>query len=157
MNAVVLLFLTGILLLAFEVFTPGGVLGVLGGIAMAAGCGVAFYRFGPATGALATAGAVIVLGLMVWVELWVLPRTRFGRKLFQDHAIGATSQPALAETSVIGKSGEAVTTLAPSGYVLLEGRRFEAYSQSGYTAKGAVVRVVGLDNFRLIVTQSTST
>lgn len=157
MNAVLLLFLTGIVLLVFEVLTPGAVLGILGGIAMAAGCAIAFYQFGPGTGALATAGAVVALGAVLWVELVLLPKTRLGRKLFQHQAIDAKTQPALADATVIGQSAEAVTTLAPSGYVMLGGRRYEAWSQSGYTAKGATVRVVGLDNFRLIVTQSNST
>jgi membrane-bound serine protease (ClpP class) len=154
MNAVVLLFLLGLLLLAFEVFTPGGVLGVMGGIAMAAGCVVAFYQFGTLTGVIAMVCAVAALGAMLWVELVLLPKTRFGRKLFLNQAVDAKSQPAVAEENVIGKSAEAVTTLAPSGYVMLDGRRYEAWSQSGYLPKGAVVRVIGLDNFRLIVTKS---
>ena len=49
---------------------------------------------------------------------------------------------------------EALTTLAPGGYVLVEGARYEAFCQSGFAAKGSALRVVGLDNFRLIVTQS---
>ena len=155
MNAVVLLFLAGILLLAFEVFTPGGLLGVLGGLAMAAGCGVAFYTFGAATGIWVTVLAVLVLGLVLWLEFAVLPRTQWGRKLFQHEAIAATSQPLPADAAaVVGRSGSTATTLAPTGYVLIEGRRYEAWSQSGYLPKGATVRVVGLDNFRLIVTQS---
>ena len=57
-------------------------------------------------------------------------------------------------TAVIGKSAEAVTALSPTGYVQIEGRRYEGWSQSGYVPKGATVRIIGLDNFRLIVTQS---
>lgn len=41
MNAIALLFFVGVILLAAEVFVPGGVLGIIGGLAMAAGCGVA--------------------------------------------------------------------------------------------------------------------
>jgi membrane-bound ClpP family serine protease len=54
----------------------------------------------------------------------------------------------------VGKAAEAITPLVPSGYVLVEGRRYEAFSQSGHATKGATLRVVGLDNFRLIVTKS---
>ncbi len=154
MNAVILLLLVGLLMAGFEVFIPGGVLGVLGGAAMLAGCGVAFYRFGTTTGALTTAGAIGVLGLMFWAELVLLPKTRLGKKLLLHKAVDATSQPAVADAAaVIGRSCEAVTTLAPSGMVLLDGRRYEAWSQSGFVIKGATLRVVGLDNFRLIVTK----
>jgi membrane-bound ClpP family serine protease len=68
--------------------------------------------------------------------------------------VHATSQPTLADKdSVVGKTAEAVTPLVPSGYVVVEGRRYEAFSQSGHAAKGASLRVTGLDNFRLIVTK----
>ena len=56
--------------------------------------------------------------------------------------------------AVVGKTCEAVTTLAPTGYVRLDGRRYEAFSQSGHVAKGTVLRVVAVDNFRLTVTRS---
>jgi membrane-bound serine protease (ClpP class) len=55
---------------------------------------------------------------------------------------------------VTGREATALTTLAPSGYVLVDGRRYEAFCQSGLAAKGSVLRVVGTDNFRLIVTKS---
>ena len=42
----------------------------------------------------------------------------------------------------------------PFGYINVQGRRYEAFSQSGYLAKGVTVRVTGLDNFRLIVTKT---
>ncbi|PTX96618.1 NfeD family protein [Opitutus sp. ER46] len=155
MNAVVLLFLVGIILLVFEVFTPGGILGILGGIAMVAGCVIAFQQFGATTGAVATGIAVLVLGIMLWAELVLLPKTRLGRKLFQDEAISARSQPEVANAvAIVGQQGEAATALAPSGYVVIAGRRYEAWSQTGFLPKGAAVRVIGLDNFRLIVTKT---
>ena len=105
-------------------------------------------------GTIATAVALALLGLTLYIELVWLPKTRLGKKLIVQTAVDATSQPPLADkASVVGKSAEAVTTLAPSGYVLVDGRRYEAFSQSGHAAKGAVMRVVGLDNFRLIVTK----
>lgn len=154
MTTVVLLFSLGIVLLVFEVFVPGGVLGVLGGFAMLGGCATAFYQFGPSGGGLAVGLALAVLGAALYAEFVLLPRTRWGKKLFLQQAVDATSQPPPAEADkVVGRLVEAVTTLAPSGYVLLDGRRYEARSQSGLVAKGATVRVVAVDNFHLIVSQ----
>lgn len=155
MNAVLLLFLIGIVLLAGEIITPGVVLGVLGAVAMFAGCGLAFARFGLASGGLAALAACALLGLTLYLELVWLPKTRFGQKLIVRSASDAVSQPPIADASaVVGKPAEALTTLAPSGYVSVEGRRYEAFCQSGHAPKGAVLRVVGLDNFRLIVTKN---
>lgn len=155
MNAIVLLFLLGVLLLAGEVFVPGAILGVIGGAAMVVGCVLSFQQFGPMGGLIATAVAVALLGATLYIELVWLPRSRFGKRLVVQGASDATSQPPLAQLdAVLGKTAEAVTTLAPSGYVLVEGRRYEAFCQSGHVAKGATLRVTGLDNFRLIVTKS---
>ena len=157
MNAVAMLFLVGVLLLAAEVFLPGAIAGILGGIAMLAGCAVAFRQFGAGVGAAATLAALGLLGLTFYLELYWLPTTRFGKKLIVQSTVSATSQPALAVAAdVVGKPAEAITPLAPSGYVLVEGRRYEGFCQSGHVATGEKLRVVGLDNFRLIVTQSTS-
>lgn len=155
MNAILILFLIGVLLLAGEVFVPGAVLGIIGAICMLGGCVLAFVNFGTAGGLLATGIAVVLLVLMLYVELYWLPRTKMGKNMIVQSKVDQTSQPPLAELdAVLGKTAEALTPLMPSGYVLVEGKRYEAYSQSGHVPKGAVMRVTGLDNFRLILTKS---
>jgi membrane-bound ClpP family serine protease len=155
MTGIVLLFSLGLVLLFFEVFIPGGVLGVLGGLLMLAGCGLAFAEFGTNGGAAATALAVVLVGLTLYIELFVLPKTSLGRKLFLERAIGARSQPPPARSEeIVGRTGETLTTLAPSGYVLVDGKKYEAASQSGLLPRGSSVKVTGLDNFRLLVTKS---
>jgi len=154
MNAIILLFLLGIVLLAFEVFVPGAVLGIMGGVAMLVGCIVAFNIFGATGGTLATVLALAILGLALYVELVLLPKTRFGKKMLVQSTVDGTSQPPLATAeAVVGKPAMALTPLTPSGYVEIEGRRYEAFSRSGHASKGEALRVVGLDNFRLIVSK----
>jgi membrane-bound serine protease (ClpP class) len=155
MNAIIILFVTGALLLAAEVFLPGAVAGILGTIALLAGSLLSFHEFGIGGGMAASAGALVLLGLMLYFELVVLPKTAFGRKLVVQATVDATSQPPPARlAAVLDKPAEALTTLAPSGYVLVEGRRYEAFCRSGHAEKGAPLRVIGMDNFRLIVTQT---
>lgn len=155
MNLILMLFLLGAMLLAGEVFVPGAIMGILGGIAMLVGCIVAFQEFGSGGGVTASLLALALLGLTFYVELVWLPKTRFGKKLIVQSTVDATSQPALAVAAdVVGRSAAAITPLGPSGYVLVDGRRYEAYSQAGHIASGEILRVVGLDNFRLIVTKT---
>lgn len=155
MNAVILLFLLGVLLLAGEVFVPGAVLGIVGALFMTVGCVVSFVRFGAWGGMLATGTAAMLLGAMLYLELVWLPKSRFGKNMVVQSTSGTVSQPAVADLqAVVGKAAEAITTLAPSGYVRVDGRRYEAFSQSGHVAKGARLSVVGVDNFRLIVTHN---
>ena len=154
MTAIVLLFGLGIVLLAFEVVVPGGVLGVIGGLAMLGGCALAFFEYGAGGGALAVVVALVCLALGLFIEFRVLPRTRYGKKLVLNQSVGATSQPLPADASVVGKLGEAVTMMTPSGYVTIDGRHYDAFSQSGLIPKGAPVRVVAVDNFHLIVAKT---
>lgn len=155
MNAIIILFIIGALLLAAEVFLPGAVAGILGGLALLVGSILAFDEFGLAGGVGASAGALVLVALMLYFELVVLPRTSFGRKLVVQATVDATSQPPLASLEAVkDKPAEALTTLAPSGYVLVDGRRYEAFCRSGHVAKGAALRVIGVDNFRLIVIPS---
>lgn len=155
MTGVILLFALGLVLLFFEVVVPGGVLGLLGAVLMLVGCGVAFAEFGQNGGVAATVFALGLISLTLYLELVVLPKTRWGRKLFLDRAIAAQSQPPPANADeVVGRTGEALTTLAPTGYVLVAGKKYEAASRSGLLPKGTAVKVTGLDNFRLIVSKS---
>jgi membrane-bound serine protease (ClpP class) len=154
-NAIIILFVTGALLLAAEIFLPGAVAGILGALALLIGSVLSFQEFGFAGGLAASGGALALVVLMVYIELVVLPKTSFGRKLVVNATVSATSQPPPADlAAVVDKPAEALTTLAPSGYVLIDGRRYEAFCRSGHVAKGATLRVVGVDNFRVIVTQS---
>lgn len=153
MNAIALLFLIGVLFLAGEVFVPGAVLGILGAVAMAVGCGIAFVRLGAAGGAVATVSAIALLGFTLYAELVWLPKSRLGKGMIVESSVDAQSQPPIATADIVGKTAEAETPLVPSGYVRLEGKRYEAFSSTGHVAKGAMLRVAGQDNFRLIVTK----
>jgi membrane-bound ClpP family serine protease len=154
-NAIVILFTVGLILLGFEVFVPGAVLGILGGLALLGGCVVAFVSHGTAGGLTALAIASALVGVMLYLEFVVLPKTRWGRRLFLNTAISGTSQAVPASAaSLVGHAAEALTTLAPSGYVAIEGQRYEAFSQSGLVEKGTPLRVVAVDNFRVIVART---
>jgi membrane-bound ClpP family serine protease len=154
MSSIVLLFLVGVALLAADVFVSSFLLAILGGVVMLAGCGIAYQDFGVFGALEAGAVALALLGATVYAELVLLPKTRFGRGLVVHSTSGDATQPPLASADVVGKPAVALTTLAPSGYVLVEERRYEAFCRSGHAAKGAALRVVGLDNFRLIVSKN---
>lgn len=157
MTLVILLFGLGILLLAVEVIVPGGILGSIGALLMFVACVVSFREFGTGGGMLAVASALVLATLALVFEFVILPRTPMGRKAFLKTEITAKSSTFGDEAeALIGKSCEAVTMLSPSGYVAIDGCRYEAFSQSGQVPAGAQLRVVGADNFRLIVSPSSN-
>lgn len=155
MNLIVLLFVLGLIFMFIEVFMPGGVFGVIGGLAMLGGIVIAAMNHGVSGGVIAGAVALVAVCATLYAELVWLPKTRFAQKFSVRSTSGDTlSQQHVEADAVVGKAAEALTTLAPSGYVSVEGRRYEAFCQSGHVARGAQLRVTGLDNFRLIVTKT---
>lgn len=155
MTGIILLFAVGTVLLFFEVLVPGGVLGVLAAILLIAGCVVAFAEFGSTGGLSAVVVAVVLVGATLYIELAILPKTSVGRRMFLRSSVsGKTHQAPARREEIVGKTGVAATTLAPSGFVVVDKRRYEAFSQSGLLPQGAAVTVMDVDNFRLIVAKS---
>ncbi len=154
MTAIILLFVTGAMLLAAEVFLPGAIAGIIGGLALAAGAVLSFTEYGAGIGMLATLGALLLLAAMLYAELVWLPRTLLGRALVVEATVDGQSQPPLSSEKIVGSAATALTTLAPSGFVEIAGRRYEAFCRSGHVERGASLTVVGLDSFRLIVSEN---
>jgi len=153
MITVIALILAGVLLLAVEVFVPGGLLGVAGGAFMLGGVVAAFAKFGGTAGTITAIVALVLLATAVFVEFKVLPGSRLARALSMTATVsGAATKPALE--NAIGQECVAQTKLRPSGYVLIGTERYEAFCRTGGAEPGERLRVTGVDNFRLIVNQT---
>lgn len=155
MTLIILLFVIGILLLLAEVLVPGGIIGSVGGILMFIGCVLAFRDYGVGGGLVAVVLA-LALGLAAfYFELRILPRTKLGRRAFLTTEMKGVSAALGSEAkNLVGQPAAALTMLSPSGYVLVAGRRYEAFCQSGQAPAGAALEVIGADSFRLIVSQT---
>jgi membrane-bound ClpP family serine protease len=152
MSAIVILFLCGLVLLAFEVFVPGLVLGIFGGGCMAAGTVVAFARYGVSAGLATGFLAVVLVAATYALEFWIMPKRGTMKRLkINTGTSGAAPEPQAIPEEVIGKRCVAVTTLAPSGYVKLGDRNYEARSEGGLVPPGSPVTVVGINSFQLLV------
>jgi membrane-bound ClpP family serine protease len=152
MTVIILLFSLAILLLAVEVIVPGGILGGIGALLMLGGCVLSFSEFGSGGGLAAIAVALALTGIVLWIEFRILPRTAVGRRAFLTKEISAVSAAFGPEAmELVGKPAEAITMLSPSGYVMVGGKRHEAFCESGQVPAGTALEVTGADNFRLIV------
>jgi membrane-bound ClpP family serine protease len=157
MTLIIVLFLAGVLLLVLEVVVPGGILGVVGGICMLVGVVAAFSEYGASGGTIATLAAVGIVSIALYLEFIFLPRSRLANKLSMSGTISGTSQPVVGiRSEVVGREVVAVTALAPTGYVELDGRRYEAFARDGHTRVGERLNVIDLDNFRLIVSKPSN-
>lgn len=153
MTTILFLFVIGIVMVLLEIFLPGGILGVLGACAMIAGCVLAFRDYGVDGGVIAVVAGIVLFGAGLVLEFVILPRTRWGKRIFLSAAVSGKSNVA-AGLDLVGRECEAATVLAPSGVVLIDGRRLEAFCRDGYAEQGSRLIVRGSESFRLIVSKS---
>lgn len=149
-------FIIGLILLSlvfafFEVIVPGGLLGILAGIAIIWASILAFQNYGPLEALGVFIGGLILIIILVIFELKIISKTKIGKRMFLDQAVEDQSTKVIGTEELIGKDGEAETTLAPSGKVIIEGQEYEAFSEDGLIKKGEKVKIVGRDNFRIVV------
>ena len=141
----------GLMLLAVEIFVPGGVLGTLGAVSLLVAVVTGFFAFGPQGGLMAALLLVVFGGIFfgVWIKLF--PRTHMGKLLtlqtdgrqFKSAGTAADIHP--------GVEGTAATHLHPSGLALLAGQRVDVISESGFIAEGSRIKVVLVEGNRVVV------
>jgi membrane-bound ClpP family serine protease len=153
MTTILLLFVLGVVLLLLDFFMPGLVLSILGTIAMLAGTAKAFEYYGIGGGLIAFVIGMALLAIALYLEYVVLPKTRFGKKLFLHASIGGVSQPPADTVNLTGRECIATTPLVPTGQVELDGKRYEALSLDGHAETGARLKITGSQNFSLTVTK----
>jgi len=152
---IIALMVAGLVLVGLEMFVPGGVLGILGGICIIAGTVLTYEAFGAMGAVWYGALASVLLVAVILVEFKLLPKTQFGRRLFLTSTSGGrrgaeTAGPPGAD-ALAGQRGEALTTLAPTGVVRIGGEQYEAFSEDGLLERGESIEAIGRDNFRVIV------
>jgi membrane-bound ClpP family serine protease len=135
----------GLILIYFEFFVPGGILGVLGGVFILAGISLSIWE----------------QRHMYWVFLYVLALVfllvftiRFALwKLKQKPSFYASDDQegylaSKFDRELIGKEGKTITNLKPSGHIEVDGVQYQAVSESSYIKKGESVKIVGGEGAR---------
>lgn len=152
MSIIILLFSLGLVLLALEVFIPGGILGIIGGVLLFTGCAISFYLLGTMEGLIAIGITLLAGILLFYIQFKILPKTRFGKRFFLNQEISGSSNSLEENTrDLIGKTATSVTVLSPSGYVLVDGNSYEAVSQSGQIPKNTELLITAANSFQLTV------
>lgn len=153
----VALLVAGIVLILLELFVPGGILGVLGFIALMTGIIMAAFD--------AMFGIVsLMIAMVVSAVILVLSARYFGtrgtwRKLTltdrQQNEAGYVSSRSYKELE--GKRGMSVTPLRPSGIMMLDGKRYDVVSEGAFVAANQPVVVVQVEGSRIVVRPSGET
>ncbi|MDQ8204810.1 NfeD family protein [Pelagicoccus sp. SDUM812003] len=153
MSVIVGLLVLGFALIMLEIFIPGGIVGLFGGASLLFGIWLAYREFGVDGALIAFLVSVVGVVLCLFVEYKILPKTKVGKRLFLEDRVSGRSQPDVGQSELIGATGRAVTALAPSGQIVVDGRKLEACSRSGFLNKGQKVRIDSVDQFKVTVSK----
>ncbi len=151
-----ILVIAGLFLIGAEIFLPGGVIGVLGGLALLAAVFVGFAAFGLNGGLLSALLIIVLAG--VCVVLWVkfFPKTSMGRSLTLSKD-GKTFKAGSPEFKALeGHVGLVLSTLRPAGIAEIDGRRIDVVADGSWIQAGKRIVVTQVDGVRVLVREDTS-
>ena len=147
----IVLLMAGLLLVGAEIFVPGGVVGVLGAIALVGAVITAFIAFGAIKGGWVAIGILFLVGVSMALWIKFFPKSQIGRKMTveTDLSTGKATETGLEQLR--GKEGEAVSDLRPAGFAIFDGRRVDVVTQGGMLSKGTKIRVIDIEGNRVVV------
>ena len=133
----------GLLLIFFEFYLPGGVVGALGTLVVIASIVLFMMQYDSLIAIILYIAAVF--GALFYLFRFALWRIKTAKP---EHSVYSASHQEgyIASTydkTAIGKLGVVQSDLKPGGYIIIEGRKHYAISQSGYLTKGSTVVVTG--------------
>lgn len=146
-----LLIIIGLFLILLEFYLPGGLIGVLGGLAILSGFILLFLTENSTLVlSLYLVGTLIALGLVVKLALYTIRKTKKKASFYSDDT-QENFQAVSFDREALQKSAIVDSDLKPGGHILLEGKRREAISIDGYIPKGSNVIIIGGQGESLIV------
>lgn len=150
MGLYIALILGGIILIGAEIYVPGGILGLLGALALIGAAALGFMLFGPANGLISALiiVAATTLGFFLWIRYF--PGSSMG-KLLTLGQTGDTYRSSDDRTELLDAEGTALTNLTPSGVAEINGQRIDVVADGGWVDQGARVKVVNIHGNRVVV------
>jgi len=150
-QVLVILLISGLILVGAEIFMPGGILGTIGGIALVAAVIMSFAQFGPVMGGYIALAVIFLVGLAIFLWVKIFPRTKIGKQMTVQRDLRDSRGDREGLESLLGKDGVALSTLRPSGFARIDGRRIDVITQGSMIDKGASIRVVNIEGNRVVV------
>jgi len=148
----VFLFMAAAVLIILEFLLPGGILGTFGALALVAS-GVVGVMYYPELALFIILGEFLG-GMGIFVAgMYFL--SAFGAKgpLVLNDALDSEQgwENLSTDVSLVGRSGQVLTALRPSGIVEIDGRRLDVVSDGGVIDAGESVRVIKVSGNYILV------
>ncbi|MDY6065814.1 MAG: NfeD family protein [Finegoldia sp.] len=147
-----LIFISGLILLGLEIFVPSfGILGILGVVLTAYSIYDIYDSSSQSIMLLLSTALAVIITIFVFVKLGFSAKI-FNRNILdkvQDKERGYNSKKDYSD--LVGKTGKSVTILRPTGRILIEGKNYDAKSDSEFIGSDKDIRVVSFKDGHIIV------
>ena len=138
-------------LLMFELYIPGGILGIAGTVCLAAAVITAYIVLGRPAAHYVLVAILVGGGVYLWWSIAIFPRSRFAGPVVSKTSI---ARPDHGLDHLVGKEGVSTTPLRPAGTAEVEGEPIDVISEGRFVPSGRPVRVVRVDGARVVVRPS---
>ena len=148
-------FLVGVLMIIVEILLP--TVGLLAGLGVAAMLYSIVLALGGDIGALAALGIALVIAVGLFLLIVSrLPSSRLWNKIvLQKSSRTEEGYVSAAErTELVGKTGEVLTELRPSGTARIDGRPVDVISEGAFIQKGKSIVVLSVNGSRVVVREA---
>ena len=148
----IVLFVLGIILIAAELFVPGGILGILGGLALVGSILMAGENVLHTSISLIIALFLAILLMIILVKVFG-KRMKFFKKLILSDSTNTESGyiSNVNRIDLIGLEGKTLTQLRPSGTMKIGDERIDVVSEGAFIEKDACVKVIKVEGSRVVV------
>lgn len=146
MILIILLALVGLGLVYSEFYFPSGILGVIA-VGSLIGSATWFGYSGYGIHWTIVYSLILLAGVLLVSQIAI-------RRVRKKIALNVDQQEHIAsnfDESVVGKTATVLTDLKPTGHVMVEGKQYQALSETGYLPKDTPVIVMGGRGAYLIV------
>lgn len=148
-----LIFLLGIVLLIVEIFLiPGfGVTGILGIIGILSGIFISFGVYNIAIAVLVIFVSLIIdIILIILMTRFIVKSKKFRSKITLDNDT-SNYHSSISYNDLIDKEGVADTFFRPSGYIVIDGKKYDAISDGEFIEKNSIIKVILVEGNKIVV------
>ncbi len=146
----IIFLVTGLIFVGAEIFVPGGILGVFGGLALIGACITGFNAF-PGYGAVIVLGIIALIGIAIFLWIRFFPTSPMGRRMTVGRDLHDAKATEEGLPDLVGKSGTTLSNLHPGGYASIDHKRIDVITQGGMISKGESIVVVEVEGNRVVV------
>jgi len=148
-------FLAGVLMIIVEILLP--TVGLLAGLGVAAMLYSIVLALGGDIGALAALGIALVISIVLFLLIVSrLPSSKLWNKIVLQKSSRTEEGYVTAEEQldIVGKVGEVLTELHPSGTARIDGRPVDVISEGTFIQKGKQIVVLSVNGSRVVVREA---